>query len=267
MRYHAFVASGLSGLALAFPSLAIAGPCEDSFDRRAKVFKSMQFSAQVEVPGMSVDSAFQQLRTVFPNYGIRVIREDRASGQLNAETAESIGTEGKPVDIFYSNAGNRGLVQMTYSRATNLLRKKTAIRTQMCAILNQLTAARPMMNGGAQPYGGQPVIAGAITIESVQLAQQVNAARDNPARIRTLFSGNLYRMSGRILSITETKKGRYAVAFEGGNASVTCQTASGQDRAIALLETGRRETLVGRFSKFDEKATPPAAVLEDCKAP
>jgi hypothetical protein len=129
---------------------AFAGQCEDSFDRQAKILGDTRFSAQVELPGLTADSAFAQLRSILPNYGVRIVHEDPYSGQMNAESIESMAAKGHPVDIFYSNAAGRGQVQISYTRKTNLLKKKTGVQDQLCGILNQLVVRDiPAANGRA----------------------------------------------------------------------------------------------------------------------
>ncbi len=270
MKLRRNIPVALLGLTLLHAAPAFAGQCEDSFDRQAKILGHMQFSAQVELPGLTVASAFSQLRTILPTNGIRIVQENAGIGQINAETAESIGAKGQPVDIFFSNAAGRGLVHMTYSRKTNLLRGQDRFRDQMCAILNQLTVngvESQRLQNGAAPIR---IVKGAINVDSIQLSQQVRATADNPARLRALFEGHDYAVTGRIAGITEPKKRHYVVAFEGDRMDVLCKTGKKQDRAVALFEVGRRETLVGKFKGYDDggkKGTGPAIVLEDCKAP
>ncbi|MEY2925780.1 MAG: hypothetical protein RL367_257 [Pseudomonadota bacterium] len=269
MKASRKISATLALLTMVGATPALAGQCEDSFDRQAKILGHMRFSAQVELPGLSVTSAFGQLRTILPNYGIRIVHEDPAVGQMNAQTTESMAASGQPVDIYYSDAAGRGLVQISYAAKTNLLRGKGRFREQLCGILNQLSArgANPAaMRDGAQPVR---VVTGAISVDAVQLSQQVLATTGNPARLHALFEGHEYAVTGKILGIREYKKRRYVVTFQGERINLLCKTAKKQDRTVALFEVGRRETMVGTFKSYNggNDGDGPAIIIEDCRAP
>jgi hypothetical protein len=156
-------------------------------------------------------------------------------------------------------------VQISYSRKTNLLKKKSGVQDQLCGILNQL-AVRETSTGGKD---NARRISGAINVDSIRFSQQVMASSDNPARLRALFEGRDYSVTGRVLAINEPKKKRYVVMFEGDRIGISCKLDGKQDRAAALFQVGRRETLIGRFKEYDpgKKGAAPAIMLENCKAP
>ena len=62
-----------SGLALALPSAAHAGACEDSFERKGSVISGLRFIATTTVADLPPDIAINQMRGIAARKGYDII--------------------------------------------------------------------------------------------------------------------------------------------------------------------------------------------------
>jgi hypothetical protein len=259
-----------AAIAICIPVNAHAAACAEGFAKTGNVLTGQQFSTQIMVPGLTVETAFQQLRTIFIEARIRVMQEDRANGLMKAEIGARPFVPPQTIDVFYANVGSAGRVQMIYTLRPGTATTSAAARKQMCDLLDRVTAPR-----STSPERAENVTA----ITSIQLAQQILQIRDNPARLKTQFVDRLFRVHGRILKIAETQGG-FAVAFEAeppetgaaegrswAKIAVSCKVLSAQTKAVAKLDLNAGGVLIGRFTRFDDYRATPTIMLEDCRAP
>lgn len=252
-------------LTLAFLGLAsspaLATTCEESFQKKGDFLNGSAFSARVQIEGGSVEKAFSQLRPILARDGIKTISTDVSSGILKAENPATMFQRALPIDVFASLDGTLLNVEMVFTLPSGVTARQETVRGHLCNALNQLlpkqeAAAPPVKNDGT-----------ATAIDASTLATQVKEAADNPARLRLNFIDKTFRVTGKVVGITEAN-GSYRVAFDGnppasGNSpagsknrtAIFCTMAKNQDAAVAALQTNRSATLVGRFQKYDSETS------------
>ncbi|NJP12359.1 MAG: hypothetical protein HC866_25230 [Leptolyngbyaceae cyanobacterium RU_5_1] len=258
-------------LTLAFMSLAtpaVATTCEESFQKKGDFFNGAAFSARVQVDGLSVEKAFSQLRPILAREGIKTLSTDLSTGVIKAENPATAFQRALPIDVFASTDGTRLNVEMVFTLPSGVTARRETVKKYLCNALNQLVPERTTT--AESPSKVEP----AIEIDASTLTKRVKESADNPARIRLNFIGKTFRVSGKVLNISDTD-GAYTVAFDGvppttGKSStektnrtmVLCMMAKKQDATVAALQTNQRATLVGRFQGFDTKTN--SILLQDC---
>jgi len=241
-------------------SPALATTCEESFQKKGDFLNGSAFSARVQIEGGTVEKAFSQLRPILARDGIKTISTDVSTGIMKAENPATMFQRALPIDVFASLDGTLLNVEMVFTLPSGVTARQETVRGHLCNALNQLlpkpvAAAPPVKNDAT-----------AITIDASTLASQVKEAADNPARLRLNFIDKTFRVTGKVVGITEAD-GSYRVAFDSNPAAGTspagsktrmaifCTMAKNQDAAVAALQTNRSATLVGRFQKFDSETS------------
>jgi hypothetical protein len=258
----------LSLLCLATP--AVATTCEESFQKKGDFFNGAAFAARVQVDGLSVEKAFAQLRPILAREGIKTLSTDLELGVMKAENPATFTQRALPIDVFASKDGNLLNVEMVFTLPGGVGASRETVKKYLCDALNQLL---PKTTTTAETLPKADPTA-ALEIEANTLAKQVKEAADNPARIRVNFMGKTFRVSGKVLGISDGD-GSYTVSFDAGQPivankpkeksnrmTVLCTMAKGQDATVASLKTNQRATLVGLFQSFDNKAN--SIKLQDC---
>ncbi len=291
----------LSGLQ---PLAAHAASCEASIVKRGTFFEGARYEVQVEIPQMSVATAFQQLRSIYQISKIRILSEDKAGGMMKAELGATLFEQAIPITISASGQATSNRLRMAYDVRPGEVVGGGWVRRHMCSVLAQIRAMVPSI----QPPSSQtarsaltrppppslltgqnlvkPVSAtapspavSATIIETSTLAAQVIQARSNPARLDANFIGRTFRVSGLVSNIA-IRSGGYAVWFEGEpqkgseeeqwqnpSLAIKCLVSRTEVQAAAALSMGSRGTLTGRFSKLDDDPRAPAVILENCSMP
>jgi hypothetical protein len=258
----------LSLLCLATP--AVATTCEESFQKKGDFFNGAAFTARVQVDGLSIEKAFSQLRPILAREGIKTLSTDLNLGVMKAENPATPFQRALPVDVFASKDDNLLNVEMVFTLPGGVGASRKTVKKYLCGALNQLL---PSGTATAETTPKADPTA-ALEIEANTLAKQVKEAADNPARIRLNFIGKTFRVSGKVLGISDNDGG-YTVSFDGRQpaaankpnekttgTTVLCTMAKGQDAAVAALKINQGATLVGLFQGFDNKAN--SIKLQDC---
>ncbi len=250
---------------------AVAVTCEESFQKKGDFFNGSAFAARVQVEGLSVEKAFSQLRPILARDGIRVLSTDLTTGEMKAQNPATPFQRALPIDVFASVDNNIATVEMVFTLPGGVTAKRETVKKHLCGALNQL---QPPATATSTAPAQVVDPTSAIAIEAIALANQVKEAAGNPARIRLNFIGKTFRVSGKVLDISEGN-GSYAVSFEGdrpttGSSStkntnrmaIMCTMAKNQDATVAALQTNQRTTLIGLFQSFDKEAN--SIKLEGC---
>ena len=250
---------------------AIATTCETSFQKKGDFLNGSAFSARVQVEPLTVEQAFAQLRPILAREGIKTVSTDVASGVMKAENPATAFQRALPIDVFAVATGPKLEVEMVFTLPSGVTARRETVKGYLCGALNQLkpTAAAPTATAPTLD------LTKAIAIAAPDLASQVAAAGDNPARIRLNFAGKVFQVSGEVLAIEDTQ-GTYTVVLSGSQTPVTagapkasvppravrCIMAKNQDEAVAALQPKQQATLVGQFQEFDRQNQ--VSVLSGC---
>ncbi len=308
-------AGSLALVAAAFACPACAAPCEDNFTVQGAFMAPQQFSSYVTIAGGTIPLAFSQLRTIFAENGIRILSEDRVHGTLSAELPKAPFIPSQPITAQFSSNKGWGTVRLVNTTQNGVTVTQSKMKRRVCGILNRLTdpsgrspfsgpmapvqtaqanmvrpvapkarlapvqspAAPPQRQARPATQSTAPPQPSFKVIESTELAQQIKTARDNPARINTVYHDQNYRLSGLITRIDETRKG-YSVIFEGVSVDtgrldlepkttlqIICHVPLANARSAAVLYPKQRGTLTGRFDRVENHSLLPTISLEECK--
>lgn len=258
-------------LILSMPGSALAETCPKTVIASGDILGGRQYRAQAAVPHLSVDGVFRQLRAIYAMSNIRIVSENPTVGLMQAEIAATAFEQARLISVLVREEGETGTVQMSYAIKAGELVNGGSIRKHLCSVLTQLV--------GRPPEGGKATANGVRPVKSRALAQQVDAAKANPAKLDTSFVGRLYQVSGLVLRVSIVSRG-YAVWFEGlpmltsnqpgadrPRLAVQCIVSKEHAEAAAGLTVTQRGTLVGRFARLNQDPRAPAVVLEDCRSP
>ncbi len=97
-------------LALATPSLAYAGQCEDSFVKQGSIISGMRFTATVRVADLPPDVAINQFRGIVASRGYYIIAAEPTAGQLLIEQSVTQNARAFPIEINATSGGGTGTV-------------------------------------------------------------------------------------------------------------------------------------------------------------
>jgi hypothetical protein len=252
-----------------------AAQCEGRFVHVGAYPGLQQYSSRVDIPGLTMATAFSQLHTLFAENGMRVLSEDRRQGLIVGELPAALFFPAQPITAQYGSSAGIGTVQLINIIKNGVIATQANMRRQVCGILNRLTDAvgrRPDDPAPKQVAVVRPPAP--LPIESAELAREVALARENPARIKEQFGGKSFRVSGTVLQITDSYRG-YSVHFAGAPVQgrgdddatsmlVVCYVPKARANAAAALYPDQRGTLTGRFDRLENHSLLPEVALEDC---
>jgi hypothetical protein len=137
-----------------FATPAVAMTCEESFQKKGNFFNGSAFSARVQLEGLSIESAFSQLRPILARDGIKTLSTDVASGQMKAENPATPFQRALPIDVYASTADNVTSVEMVFTLPGGVGAGKDTVKKHLCTALNQLVV--PPGSTVAQSSGETP---------------------------------------------------------------------------------------------------------------
>ncbi len=254
---------------------AKASQCEAHFASQGSYPSVRTYSSHVDIAGLTMSIAFYQLRIILKDSGMRVLEEDRNKGVVHAEIPAAPLFPDQPITLQFGSAAGVGRVQMINTVKSGVIVSRAQMDRQICAVLNRLTDAEGRRAGDPPAQQVSPARPPApLAIDAADLAAQVVQARENPARIQSLFGGKSFRITGTVLQITETYRG-YAVHFSGvpiqssvdgeRNAMlIVCYVPKARAQSAASLYPNQRGTLTGRFDRLENHTFLPEVALEDC---
>jgi hypothetical protein len=185
--------------ALATPSLAHAGQCEDSFVKKGSIISGMRFTATVSVADLPPDVAINQIRGIVASRGYDIIAAEPAAGQLLIEQSVSQYVRAFPIEINATSGGGTGTVVMEAKLRAGQSTKAELALAEMCGVLNQVKggkAGRLAAAGGARAETQQ---AAPIAMTAQAFASQISKdAERNVATIAQRYKNKQFTLSGEI---------------------------------------------------------------------
>jgi hypothetical protein len=257
----------LTALALATPSLAHAGQCEDSFAKKGSIISGMRFTATVTVPDLPPDVAINQMRGIVASRGYDIIAAEPAAGALLIEQSVSQNARAFPIEINATSAGGVGTIVMEAKLRAGQSTKAELAMAEMCGVLNQVKggkAGRLAAAGGARAETQQ---AAPISMTAQSFSSQISKdAERNAAAIPQRYKNKQFTLSGTVEYVTQDGPS-LRVAFEimqpyemairlPGMAStlseVSCLMAPGTSVFAMQLKPKKSVKLTGTFYEFSE---------------
>jgi len=239
----------LAALALATPSLAHAGQCEDSFVKKGSIISGMRFTATVSVADLPPDVAINQIRGIVASRGYDIIASEPAAGALLIEQSVTQNACAFPIEINATSSGGTGTVVMEAKLRAGQSTKAELAMAEMCGVLNQVKGGK----------AGRLAAAGGA-------AAQTQQAERNAAAIPQRYRNKQFTLSGTVEYVTQDGPS-LRVAFEimqphemalrlPGMAStlseVSCLMAPGTSVFAMQLKPKKSVKLTGTFYEYSE---------------
>jgi hypothetical protein len=270
---------------LSFASAAQAAGCESNFVKNGNFPFARHYSSQVSITGLTRQIAFSQLPIILADQHVQVRQSDPVTGIIIGEVPSAPFVPSQAITAQFSEAGGIGSVRLDYSIKPDVMMSTNNMTQEICGALGRLTdgsGRRPIESPARLSYApvanGQMIAPAPLPepIESRQFANQMLSIKDNPARIALNYAKKRFRVSGKVVSISEDYRG-YAVRLEGvafssadedipssNEMMVVCHVPLAQISAAAALTPNQRGTLVGRFDRLENHSRLPVISLEDC---
>jgi hypothetical protein len=265
--FRRFSAGLLTALALATPSLAHAGQCEDGFTKKGSIISGMRFTATVTVPDLPPDVAINQMRGIVASRGYDIIAAEPAAGALLIEQSVSEKARAFPIEINATSAGGSGTIVMEAKLRAGMSTKAELAMAEMCGVLNQVKggkAGRLAAAGGARAETQQ---AAPISMSAQMFAQQISKdAERNVSIISQRYKNKQFTLSGEV-DYLRPDGNQTRVAFKimqphemvirlPGMATtiwdVSCLMAPGTSVYTAQLKPKKQVKLTGTFYDFSD---------------
>jgi hypothetical protein len=262
-----FLALAGSLCALAAPSVAYAGQCEDTFVKKGSIVSGMRFAATVSVPDMPPEVAINQMRGIIASRGYDIIASEPAAGALLIEQSVSGKARAFPIEINATSEGGVGTVVMEAKLRAGMSTKAELAKAELCAILVQLKggkAGRLAAAGGSRAETQQ---AAPVAMNVQMFSQQISKdAERNAAAIPLRYKNKQFTLSGEV-SYINPDGDQLRVAFKilqphemylrlPGMAStlseVSCLMAPGTSVYTMQLKPGKQVKLTGTFYEFSD---------------
>lgn len=252
--------------ALAVPSLAHAGTCEETFTKRGNIISGMRFVAITSVADMPVDVAINQMRGIVARRGYTIIAAEPAAGALLIEQPHSANMRAFPIEINASVANGVGTVQMEAKLRAGQTTKAELVQTEMCGALAELRGGREGRNlaragGTATTTQAAPIALTAQTLSS-QISKDIER---NELAVEPRYQGKRYTLSGRVERVARDGSD-IRVWFEilqphemvlrlpnaaRSNVEIGCALGAGQSVFGMQLKPGNSVKLTGTFDDHD----------------
>lgn len=254
--------------AVAMPSLAQAGTCEDTFVKRGNGITGLRFVAMTSVVDMPVDVAINQMRGIVAKRGYSILAVEPAGGAMLIEQAQTGTTRAFPIEITATvNAGGVGTVTMEAKPRSGQFIKADDAKAEMCAVLAELKGGKEGRQLAKAGAGATTVQAAPVAMTAQAFSQQLSKdAERNAAAIPMRYNGQRYTLSGDAETIRKDGD-RYWVSFQiqqphemairlPGMAStiseVVCYMAPGTSVFVLQLKPGKGIKLTGTYDEFSE---------------
>lgn len=253
--------------ALATPSLAHAGQCEDSFAKKGSIISGMRFTATISQPDLPPDVAINQIRGIVASRGYDIIAAEPAAGALLIEQSVTQNSRAFPIEINATSSGGTGTVVMEAKLRAGQSTKAELAMAEMCGVLNQVKGGRAGRLAAAGGANAQTQQAAPIAMTAQSFSSQISKdAERNAAAIPQRYKNKQFTLSGTVEYVTQDGP-TLRVAFEimqphemalrlPGTAStlseVSCLMAPGTSVFAMQLKPKKSVKLTGTFYDFDE---------------
>lgn len=264
---HRLPTLALAALALATPSLAHAGQCEDGFVKKGSMISGLRFTATVSVPDLPPDVAINQMRGIVAARGYDIIASEPAAGALLIEQSVTEKARAFPIEINATSSGGTGTVVMEAKLRAAMSTKTELAMAEMCGILNQLKGGKAGRLAAAGGSAAQTQQAAPIAMSAQMFSQQISKdAERNVAAIAQRYKNKQFTLSGEVEYIYPDG-GQHRVAFKilqphemalrlPGMApvlsEVSCLMAPGTSVYTMQLKPGKQVKLTGTFYEYSD---------------
>jgi len=262
-----FLSLALAAGALATPSLAHAGQCEDGFVKKGSIISGMRFTATVSVADLPPDVAINQIRGIVASRGYDIIAAEPTAGQLLIEQSVTQNARAFPIEINATSSGGTGTVVMEAKLRAGQNTKAELAMAEMCGVLNQVKGGRAGRLAAAGGAAAQTQQAAPIAMSAQSFSSQISKdAERNAAAIPQRYKNKQFTLSGTVEYVTQDGP-TLRVAFEimqphemairlPGMAStlseVSCLMAPGTSVFAMQLKPKKSVKLTGTFYEFSE---------------
>jgi hypothetical protein len=253
--------------ALAAPSLAYAGQCEDSFTKKGSIISGMRFTATVSQPDLPPEVAINQIRGIVASRGYDIIAAEPAAGALLIEQSVTGNARAFPIEINASSSGGTGTIVMEAKLRAGQSTKAELAMAEMCGVLNQVKGGKAGRLAAAGGANAQTQQAAPIAMTAQSFSSQISKdAERNAAAIPQRYRNKQFTLSGTVEYVTQDGP-TLRVAFEimqphemalrlPGMAStlseVSCLMAPGTSVFAMQLKPKKSVKLTGTFYEFSE---------------
>lgn len=265
-------------LLLLATSPALAGQCEDNFNKSGGVFKGTNYNSSVSVPNLSVKDGMGQMRGIMISEKMDVLTEDADSGTMLVEQRSTGATRPIPTIISISSEGTNATVDMTVKTEKGMFAKPEDIKTYMCKLLSQVKGGKEGKLAGSKGSKTQNVADTTSRDVFIFSREIANEAKKNAVAVNARHKGRSYSLKGRIDHIMEDGE-EYNVSFDipeihemvlkplPGQAQfrvgVACLFRPNQLAWVLTMREGQSVTFTGTFYRYDNIKK--MAWLENCK--
>lgn len=264
--------------ALATPSLAHAGQCEDSFTKKGNIISGMRFTATVSVADLPPDVAINQIRGIVASRGYDIIAAEPAAGQLLIEQSVTQNTRAFPIEINATSGGGTGTVVMEAKLRAGQSTKAELAMAEMCGVLNQVKGGKAGRLAAASGARAETQQAAPIAMTAQAFSSQISKdAERNVANIAQRYKNKQFTLSGEVDYIApDGNQTRVAykimqphemvIRLPGMAQSlwaVSCLMAPGTSVFTAQLKPKKQVKLTGTFYEFSN--TKEVVWLQNCR--
>ncbi len=264
--------------AMAAPSAAFAGTCEDTFQKKGSEISGLRFIATNVVPDMAPKTAILQLKGIVAAKGYDIMAEEAEFGSMLIEQPTTGKARAFPIEITATQSSGVGTVVMEAKLRAGMFVKKEQAMPEMCGILNQLKGGKPGLAAAAKSKNATTVQAAPLKISALAFSHQVSKDTErNAANVLTRYKGKQFTIDGTVGYVT--KDGSLnRVGFDVPNpweevirlpnvakfkTDIVCYMAPGTAAFSSQLKPKKSIKLTGSVDDFDEYKH--VIWLKDCR--
>ncbi len=264
--------------ALAFPSAAWAGPCEDTFVKSGSPIGGLRFIASISAADLSPASAIGQMRGLVLAKGYDILAEEPDEGVMLIEQPLSGKARAFPIEVTALQNGGAGTVRMEAKLRAAMFVKEADAMTEMCSMLNGIKGGKAGLAAAAAAKnavggGAAPVVMGALAF-SHQISKDTER---NSAAVPLRYKGKSFTIWGNVDYIVRDGD-KYRVAFKVPNpweeairlpgtapfkTDIMCMLGKGQSAFALQLKPDKSIRLTGTWLDFDQYKH--VVWLDNCK--
>jgi hypothetical protein len=266
-------------LAIALPSAANAGTCEDTFASKGNIVGGMRFTATTVVPDMAPKTAIQQLRGIVAGKGYDILAEEAEYGSMLIEQPMTGKARAFPIEITATETAKVGTVVMEAKLRAGMSVKKELAMAEMCGMLNQLKGGKAGLAAAKAGAGATTVQAAPVKMSALAFSHQVSKDTErNASNVLTRYKGKQFTIDGTVDYVTKDPNGN-RVAFDVPEpheevirlpntapfkTDIVCYMAPGTAAFTAQLKPKKPIKLTGTVEDFDEYKH--VIWLKDCRS-
>ncbi len=264
-------------LVAATPGLALAGTCEDTFEKRGSGVSGLRFVATTSLADLPPDVAINQLRGIVARRGYDIIASEPAAGALLIEQPMTGKARAFPIEINATQTGGTGAVRMEAKLRAGVFAPEDGARKEMCSVLAELKGGKAGRTAAASGAKTMTIQAAPIAISAQSLSQQI--AKDierNPLAVKARYANKRYTLSGTVERVAMDGKDMrvwfeimepHELVLQLPNApkfhmAMGCALAPGQSVFAMQLKPKRSVKLTGTYDGHDDSRN--VVWLKDC---